>query len=177
MVHSRRCPPVLNVRFQDRLLARRTTRLGRLRPFAGSPTNDRVGWFPAGPLPGRDVLTADIPLRAEAGRYRNGGFQVSNADNQTFGHGDYRWQVATRIGSSLVSARVARLAESHTLAQRFPYEPVAISRQFFEQPLCFLQIGRREALGEPVINWCQKPIRFFAASLIAPQSRKAGRGA
>jgi hypothetical protein len=61
-------------------------------------------------------------------------------------------------------ARVARLAE-HTLAKRFSYEPVAISRQFFEQIPCFFQIGGRETLGEAVINWCQKPNRFFATSL------------
>ena len=56
-------------------------------------------------------------------------------------------------------------------------EPVSISRQFFEQTLCLSQIGRREALGEPVINWCQKLARLFAPNLVAPPSGKTRRGA
>jgi hypothetical protein len=30
--------------------------------------NVRNGWYPAGPLPGRDVLTSDIPLKAKVPR-------------------------------------------------------------------------------------------------------------
>jgi hypothetical protein len=44
-------PSYLNVRFPDRLVGWHMADLGRLRPFAGLPTNDRVGWRAAGLLP------------------------------------------------------------------------------------------------------------------------------
>ena len=40
----------LNVRFRDRLMDRAMAELGRLRPLAGFPTNDRVGWISVDPV-------------------------------------------------------------------------------------------------------------------------------
>src|ERR1700722_1096852 len=49
-------------------------------------------------------------------------------------------------------------------------------RNLLEQRLCRSEIGRRETLGESIVNRCQQVARFFAASLLAPQPRKAHGG-
>ena len=54
-----RVQPSQNVRYRDERPELQASGLGRLRSFAGLPMNGQVGWFPAGPLPGRDVLTVE----------------------------------------------------------------------------------------------------------------------
>jgi hypothetical protein len=87
------------------------------------------------------------------------------------------WEAAVRGHLSRTAGINPPVAEIPTLARRFSRQPVTFSRQFFEQRLCFFQIGRREALGEPSINLCQQRVRFFAPSLVAPQPGKARGGA
>jgi hypothetical protein len=56
-------------------------------------------------------------------------------------------------------------------------EVFSSSRQLVEQCLRLFQIGGVEALGEPAVDWRQQLARLGAPSLVAPQPRKAHRGA
>jgi hypothetical protein len=60
-------PSVTNGCFRDRLACALVPAKGRLRPLAGFPTNDRVGWLSAGPLPSRDTLKSEVPPPARSG--------------------------------------------------------------------------------------------------------------
>jgi hypothetical protein len=86
------------------------------------------------------------------------------------------WEAAVRGHLSRTAGINPPVAEIPTLARRFSHEPVTFSRQFFEQRLCFFQIGRRETLCEPSINLCQQRVLFFAPSLVAPQPGKTHGG-
>jgi hypothetical protein len=62
----------------------------------------------------------DLPAHGQsipAARIRNGRFRAPNGNDQTFVHGNCRWQVATQIGVKrfLASARSALPASGRTI--------------------------------------------------------------
>ncbi len=50
-----------------------------------------------------------------------------------------------------------------------------VSRQLIQQSLGFLQIGRSEALGEPIVDRIEQIKGLRTPALVAPKPRKAGR--
>ena len=69
-----------------------------------------------------------------------------------------------------------RVEQKAVIRVRLLGMPTARSRQPIEQLLRFLQVGRIEALGEPVVNRRQQIARFGAPASFAPQPGEARRG-
>jgi hypothetical protein len=116
------------------------------------------------------VLGGDVPSDCNLASFRHARF--FDFFNEIRRKRPFHWHDS--LGTTQFDAELTFMASA---GGRIRQEAFSSSRELVEQCLCFFQIGGVGALGEPAVNWRQQLARLDAPSLVAPQPRKARRGA